>query len=118
MPRTQLTAQDGRLSGGGKSVTYGDLVKDQELKLSIPVMEIWPMGLKITGDPPTKPVSQYTVIGKSIDNSVIAHKVAGTQTWLSRTCCTPASCGPRASARSWSRPARSIDRPFRTRSWS
>src|ERR1700747_655052 len=37
IPKDQLTAKDGLFSGGGKSMSYGDLVKDQQLKLTIPV---------------------------------------------------------------------------------
>src|SRR2546423_3600905 len=37
VPKDQLTGQDGVVSGGGKSISYGDLVKDQQLKLAIPV---------------------------------------------------------------------------------
>ena len=39
------------------------------------------MGLRIDGDPPMKPVSEYTVIGKSFKNSVISSKVAAKETW-------------------------------------
>src|SRR3954464_1176687 len=35
--KSQLTVQDGVVSGGGKRITYGELVKGAELKLAIPV---------------------------------------------------------------------------------
>ena len=48
-------------------MSYGDLVKGQQLKLTIPVKGDLTsiMGLTVDGNPPLKPVSQYTVIGKS-----------------------------------------------------
>ena len=66
------------MSGGGKSISYGDLVKNQQLKLTIPVKGDLTsiLGLTIEGDPPMKPVSDYTVIGKSFKNSIISSKVA------------------------------------------
>src|SRR3974390_2057609 len=83
VPKGKLSVKDGVVSGGGKSISYGDLVKNQQLKLTIPVKgdltDI--MGLTIEGDPPMKPVSEYTVIGKSFKNSVISSKVAAKQTW-------------------------------------
>src|SRR6266496_3008560 len=37
VPKDKLSVKDGIVSGGGKSISYGDLVKDQQLKLTIPV---------------------------------------------------------------------------------
>ena len=73
---SQVSA-NGVVSGGGKSMSYGDLVKGQQLKLTIPVKGDLTsiMGLTVDGNPPLKPVSQYTVIGKSFKNSVTASKV-------------------------------------------
>src|SRR4029077_12585667 len=58
-------------------------VKNQQLKLTIPVKgELTSIfGLTIEGDPPMKPVSEYTGIGKSFNNSVISSKVAAKETW-------------------------------------
>jgi len=83
VPRDQLRVKDGVVSGGGKSVSYGDLVKEQQLKLTIPVKgELTSIfGLTIDGNPPMKPVSEYTIIGKSYKNSIIDKKVAARQTW-------------------------------------
>ena len=83
VPKDQLTAKDGVFSKGGKSISYGDLVKDQQLKLSIPVSGDLTgiMGLTVMGNPPMKPVSEYTVIGKSHSNSIIASKVSAKETW-------------------------------------
>ncbi len=37
VPKDKLSVKDGIVSGGGKSISYGDLVKGQQLKLTIPV---------------------------------------------------------------------------------
>jgi CO/xanthine dehydrogenase Mo-binding subunit len=81
--KDKLSVKDGIVSGGGKSISYGDLVKNQQLKLTIPVSGDLTsiMGLTIEGNPPMKPVSEYTIIGKSFKNSVISSKVAAKETW-------------------------------------
>ena len=83
VPKDKLSVKDGVVSGGGKSVSYGDLVKNEQLKLTIPVKGDLTsiFGLTIEGDPPMKPVSEYTVIGKSFKNSIISSKVAAKETW-------------------------------------
>lgn len=84
VPKDQLSVKDGIVSGGGKSVSYGDLVKNQKLNLTIPVKgEVASMfGLTVEGNPPLKPVSQYTIIGKSFPNSVTVTKVTAKETWV------------------------------------
>jgi CO/xanthine dehydrogenase Mo-binding subunit len=79
----ELRVEDGVVSGGGKSISYGELVKDRQLKLTIPVKGDLTsiMGLRIDGNPPLKPVGQYKVIGKSFKNSITSAKVAARQTW-------------------------------------
>ncbi len=83
VPKDKLSVKDGVISGGGKSISYGDLIKNQQLKLTIPVKGDLTsiMGLTIEGDPPMKPVSEYTVIGKSFKNSIISSKVQAKETW-------------------------------------
>src|SRR5262249_24019024 len=56
VPVGSLTVQDGVVSGGGKTVKYGDLVKNQALTLSIPVTGTPLNGVTVGGTPPTKPV--------------------------------------------------------------
>src|ERR1019366_3889345 len=84
VPKSAITVKDGIVSGGGKSMSYGDLVKGQELKLKIPVSgnltDIG--GLTITGDPPMKPVSEYTIIGKSFRNTLTPDKVTARAQWV------------------------------------
>jgi nicotinate dehydrogenase subunit B len=83
VPKEKLSVKDGVVSGGGKSISYGDLIKGQQLKLTIPVKGDLTsiFGLTIEGNPPMKPVSEYTVIGKSFKNSIISSKVAAKETW-------------------------------------
>ena len=83
VPKSALSVKDGIVSGGGKSMSYGDLVKGQQLKLTIPVKGDLTsvMGLTVDGNPPMKPVSEYTVVGKSFRNSVTASKVAAKEPW-------------------------------------
>ena len=83
VPKSEITAKDGVVSGGGKRMTYGELVKGQQLQLTIPVSGdlTSPMGLTVTGNPPMKPVSEYTIIGKPHRNSVIASKVSAREQW-------------------------------------
>jgi nicotinate dehydrogenase subunit B len=83
VPKSGISAKDGVVSGGGKSMTYGELVKGQQLKLTIPVTgELTSIGgLAVAGSPPMKPVSEYTVIGKSHRNSVITSKVTAREQW-------------------------------------
>lgn len=81
--KDKLSVKDGIVSGGGKSVSYGDLVKNQQLTLTIPVKgDLTSIGgLTIEGNPPMKPVSEYTIIGKSFKNSVTTSKVSAKETW-------------------------------------
>jgi CO/xanthine dehydrogenase Mo-binding subunit len=82
--RQQLSVKDGIVSGGGKRISYGELVRGQELKLTIPVEgDLTSMfGLVVSGNPPMKPTSEYTVIGKSFANSVTPSKVSAKETWV------------------------------------
>jgi CO/xanthine dehydrogenase Mo-binding subunit len=82
--KSQLTVENGVVSGGGMRVTYGELVRGQQLKLTIPVQgDLTSMfGLTVTGNPPLKPPSQYTIIGKSFANTVTPSKVTAKEQWV------------------------------------
>ena len=84
VPRDQLKTADGKVSGGGKVIAYGDLVKNQELNLTIPVAGDLTsiFGLRITGDPPLKPASELKVVGKSYKNSIVSSKVRHDELWV------------------------------------
>jgi CO/xanthine dehydrogenase Mo-binding subunit len=90
---------EGVISGGGKSVSYGQLVQGQHLDLTIPVtgksarfapanansvagLDWGGMdGLVVAGDPPTKPISQYKIIGTSYPMPGVPDKVTGKTQW-------------------------------------
>src|SRR4029077_5786185 len=57
--------------------------KGQQLTLTIPVTGSLTGigGLTVGGDPPMKPVSEYTIIGKSSRNSVTTSEVAAREIW-------------------------------------
>ena len=82
--KSQLTVKDGVITGGGRRMTYGELVRGQDLKLTIPVEgDLTSMfGLTVAGNPPMKPASQYTIIGKSFANAVTPGKVMGKEQWV------------------------------------
>src|SRR5438132_780655 len=82
--KSQLSVKDGVVSGAGKSISYARLVQGQQLKLSIPVSGDLTslMGLTVVGDPPMKPTSQYTIVGKSFPNAVTPAKVTGKEVWV------------------------------------
>lgn len=84
VPRAQLAVKDGVIAGGGKSVTYADLVRGEDLKLTVEVMGdlTSPLGYFVKGEPPMKPVADYTIIGKPVMNPSIRPKVAGETVWV------------------------------------
>jgi CO/xanthine dehydrogenase Mo-binding subunit len=84
VPKEQLKTVDGVVYGRGEQVSYGDLVKEQSLQLTIPVTGDLTsiFGLRITGDPPLKPVSEMKVVGKSYKNSIISSKVKADELWV------------------------------------
>ena len=94
VPVTTLTVTNGVVSGGGKSIRYGELIRDQQLDLKIPVSGAPPKvdpaewnglagldGLTVLGDPPMKPMSQYKVVGKSHPMPGTPGKVTGKTQW-------------------------------------
>ena len=83
VPKDKLTVKGGMVSGGGKIISYGDLIKGQQLNLTIPVRGDLTniMGLSVEGNPPMKPVSEYTIIGKSFPSSAIKEKVSAKANW-------------------------------------
>ncbi|HUE65441.1 MAG TPA: molybdopterin cofactor-binding domain-containing protein [Rhizomicrobium sp.] len=82
--KDKLTIQDGIVSGAGKQISYGELVKDQSFRLTIPVKgELTSIfGLVVDGNPPLKPVSDYKIVGKPFKNSVVVPKVTAKETWV------------------------------------
>jgi nicotinate dehydrogenase subunit B len=92
VPASDLSVTEGVISGGGKTISYGQLVQGQQLDLKIPVSGKLAKvdqtggvagldGFVVTGDPPMKPVSQYKVIGTSFPVPGIPGKVTGKTQW-------------------------------------
>jgi nicotinate dehydrogenase subunit B len=94
VPVAGLTVTDGIVSGGAKTISYGQLVQGQHLDLKIPVKGTLAKasptewvgvagmdGLTVTGDPPMKPVNEFKVIGKSYPIPGIPDKVTGKTQW-------------------------------------
>jgi CO/xanthine dehydrogenase Mo-binding subunit len=83
VPVGSLSAKNGVISGGGKTVTYGQLVSSGQFKLTIPTtgnaVNTPPAlsDLTVTGNPPVKPPSQYSVVGTSQPMKAIPGIVTG-----------------------------------------
>ena len=91
---SDLRVAEGVVSGGGKSVSYGQLVHGQQLELKIPVKGELPKpdangwvgmtsldGITVTGEPSIKPVKEFKVIGTSHPLPGIPDKVTGKTKW-------------------------------------
>ena len=66
VPASQLTVNDGVISGGGRNVSYAELIGDRRFDARISPRVV------------TRPVADYRVIGKSIPRIDIPGKVMGT----------------------------------------
>jgi CO/xanthine dehydrogenase Mo-binding subunit len=86
VPAASLTVVDGvvRTGGGARSVSYAELVKGRELDLKIPITSNVksPVGIRVTGNPPMKPVSEYTVVGTSFPAKHVEEKVTARTEWV------------------------------------
>lgn len=84
VPVASLTVKNGVISGGGKTVTYGQLVGGKALNLVIPTTgdPTSFLGLTVLGNPPTKPMSDYQVVGQSIPMRTIPAIVSGQATFV------------------------------------
>jgi len=93
VPASQLTVSKGVVSGGGKSVTYGELVGGKLFNARIPESyglarsstfgfgDIVPGGLA-PGISPAKPVSQYKLVGTSQPRIDIPSIVTGNEVFI------------------------------------
>jgi nicotinate dehydrogenase subunit B len=103
VPVASLTVKSGVVSGGGKSVTYGALLGDKLFNTTMPVEGIYsgsgigppladgtprPAAPNMFGPylkqgvPPTKQVSQYTVVGTRVPRIDIPDIVTGKMTYI------------------------------------
>src|SRR5262249_57042475 len=69
VPVASLSVKDGVVSGGGKTITYGQLVGGKLINATLVAPTMHP------GVSPAKPVSQYKVVGTNVPRVDIAHKV-------------------------------------------
>ncbi len=94
IPVTDLAVIDGVVSGGRKSISYGQLVHGQHLELKIPVEGKLPKidpaewmgvagldGFTVTGEPPMQAASQFKVLGTSYPVPSISDKVTAKTKW-------------------------------------
>ena len=77
VPIAQLSVAGGVVSGGGRSITYGELVGDRMLGIAMSSPTLGP------GEPPAKPVSSYSLVGIApVPRIDIPAKVTGTYTYV------------------------------------
>ncbi len=89
VPVAGLSVSKGVVSGGGKSVTYGQLVGGRLFHVTMPASYdlqsadgIFTSAGLSAGEPPAKPVDQYTVVGTSPPRFDIPGIVTGTSTFI------------------------------------
>jgi nicotinate dehydrogenase subunit B len=78
LPATSLSASNGVISGGGKSVTYAQLVGGKLFNVTIPAAA----ASLNPGQAPAKPISQYTLVTTNVPRIDLPAKVAGTYTYV------------------------------------
>jgi len=76
VPAGSLSVKDGVVSGGGRSISYGELVGGKLLNATISPATLNP------GVAPAKPVSQYTVFGTRVPRVDIPDKITGKYTYV------------------------------------
>ncbi|HEX4232100.1 MAG TPA: molybdopterin cofactor-binding domain-containing protein [Bryobacteraceae bacterium] len=99
VPASALRVANGIVSCASRSVTYSQLIQGQHLDLHIPVSGkparfaapgvssvagldwVGLDGLVVVGNPPTKPIGEYNVVGTSFPMPGIRNKVTGKTQW-------------------------------------
>jgi CO/xanthine dehydrogenase Mo-binding subunit len=71
-----LTVKEGVVSGGGKTVTYGQLLGDKLFSTTLVAPTLNP------GVAPSKPVAQYTVVGTKVPRVDVPDKISGKYTYV------------------------------------
>jgi nicotinate dehydrogenase subunit B len=88
VPVSSLSVKSGVVSGGGKTVTYGELIGDKLFNTSITGFNVagnaTTPARAVAGGPNVKPVSQYTMVGKTgvAQRVDIPDKVTGRYTFI------------------------------------
>src|SRR5579884_1818803 len=81
VPASQLTVSNGVVSGGGTSVSYGDLIGGQRFNTTMKVLSSGST-VDVQGAVTIKDPSQYKLIGQSIPAVYIPPKVTGKFTYV------------------------------------
>src|SRR4051794_39265614 len=76
VPVASLTVRSGVVSGGGRSIKYGELLGDKLFSAPLLAATLTP------GQSPAKPVGQYTVVGTRVPRLDIPAKVAGSYVYV------------------------------------
>jgi nicotinate dehydrogenase subunit B len=86
VPVSGLSVEKGVVSGGGKSVTYGQLIGGKMFNVQLTAANSGSASASPFGNPPgqgiTKPVAQYETVGRSFPRIDIPAKVAATYTYI------------------------------------
>jgi CO/xanthine dehydrogenase Mo-binding subunit len=86
VPASSLTVSKGVVSGGGKTLTYGQLIGDKLFNLQIPTYSVAGNSTTppqaVAGAPGTKPVAKYTLVGTSPGRIDIPDKVTGSYVFV------------------------------------
>jgi nicotinate dehydrogenase subunit B len=94
VPVSGLSASNGTISGGGKNVTYGQLIGDKLFNVKLTTVTAnntlsvtnpagnLAAGGSAPGSPGTKPIAQYTLVGTQIPRVDIPDKVTGQFTYV------------------------------------
>jgi CO/xanthine dehydrogenase Mo-binding subunit len=75
VPAGSLSVSKGVISGGGRSVTYGELVGGKLMNVKLTTTHLNP------GEAPAKPLSQLKLVGHRVPRVDIPAKIAGTFTY-------------------------------------
>ena len=82
VPVAQLSASNGVITGGGKTVKFGDLIGGKNFNFSVPVPAGATNSGLIPGQGITKQVKDYKLVGKLVQRIDIPQKVMGTYTYI------------------------------------
>jgi CO/xanthine dehydrogenase Mo-binding subunit len=89
VPVGSLSSSKGVISGGGKSVTFGQLMGDKLFNVAMPTNtnvtrgdKTWGEATLDVGVSPAKPVAQYSIVGTSVPRIDLPDKITGTYTYV------------------------------------
>jgi len=81
VPASQLTVSDGVVSGGGKTITYGQLIGGKRFGTTVKVLSSGST-IDVQGTATIKDPSRYKLVGKSLPAVTIPEKVTGKFTYI------------------------------------